>query len=212
MASLTSISTVILLLLTTINPTIATVGVLDIDNLLQPNLDQHLDASSASHPLPYAPWSHKPYCTTSKSLATLGQKFCVYTSNTTGPHGLSLVLPPAAARLATQYLSDNPLDAFLTPAEAQALYLSEGGQPWRVVDIPGKDKGVVATRRIRRFETFMIDQAAVVVGQEVEGAVGREERRRLLKVAVERLLVPGMVRDMSAKHAAGGEGEGEWGR
>ncbi|OAL45774.1 SET domain-containing protein [Pyrenochaeta sp. DS3sAY3a] len=194
MASLTTLSTI--LLLTTIHSTTATVGVLDIDDLLQPNLGQQLYASSTDDPLPYAPWSYKPHCSTSKSLATLGQKFCVYTSNTTGPHGLSLIFSPAAARHATQYLSDNPLDSFLTPAEAETLYLSEGGQPWKVVDIPGKDKGVVATRKIKQYETFMVDQAAVVLSTEVEPALGNSETKRLLRVAVERLLVPGMIRDM----------------
>lgn len=206
MASLTTLSTI--LLLTTIHSTTATVGVLDIDDLLQPNLGQQLYASSTDEPLPYAPWSYKPHCSTSKSLATLGQKFCVYTSNTTGPHGLSLIFSPAAARHATQYLSDNPLDSFLTPAEAADLYLSDGGQPWKVVDIPGKDKGVVATRKIKRYETFMVDQAAVVLSTEVETALGKKETKRLLKVAVDRLLVPGMIRDMSAKHAEG-KGMGE---
>jgi hypothetical protein len=205
MFSLRLIATAVLL---TIAHVSATVGVLDIDNLLQPDLQQNL--LSPSEDRPYAPWSHKPHCTTSTYLPTLGQKFCVFTSNTTGPHGLSLIFPPGSARAATKYLDDNPLDSFLTQEDAENLYLR--GQPWKVVDIPGKAKGVVATRKIRMYETFMVDQAAVVVDMDVEKALSETEKKKLLKKAVEQLLVPGMIRDMSAAHAgmedSGKEGEG----
>ncbi|KAF7674584.1 hypothetical protein GT037_007344 [Alternaria burnsii] len=132
-------------------------------------------------------------------LTTLDQEYCVYTSNTTGPHGLSLVFSPASAHLATRYLDDNPIDSFLTQQEAERLYL--GRQPWKIVDVPGKAKGVVATRKIKMYETFMIDQAAVVVDVEAESALSDVENKKLLKRAVDQLLVPGMIRDMSAAHA-----------
>lgn len=41
--------------------------------------------------------------------------------------------------------------------------------------MPGKDKGVVARRKIKQFETFMVDQAAVVVDMETEKALSRRE-------------------------------------
>jgi hypothetical protein len=175
----------------------ATVGVIDMDELLGPDLQHHFFAPSEDQP--YAPWSYKPHCATSTYLATLGQKYCVYTSNTTGPHGLSLIFPPNSAHLASKHLDDNPLDSFLSPKDAERLYL--GGQPWKIVDIPGKAKGVVATRRIKMYETFMIDQAAVVVDMDAEKALSQVENNKLLKVAVERLLVPAMIRDMSSAHA-----------
>ncbi|CAO2649924.1 Nn.00g012160.m01.CDS01 [Neocucurbitaria sp. VM-36] len=190
--------TTTILCLFTLHQTHASVGVVDIDELLQPNLAQQLLAPDGPE-RPYAPWSHKPYCTTSKRLQTLGQKYCVYTSNTTGPHGLSFIFPPSSARLATQHLDDNPLDSFLTQDEAEDLFLGDG-PPWKIVDIPGKDKGVVATRKIKQYETFMMDQAAVVVDMEAEKALSQRENQRLLKIAVDRLLVPGMIRDMSDKH------------
>jgi hypothetical protein len=180
----------------------ATVGVVDIDDLLQPDLQQDVLAPSEDHP--YAPWSHKPHCMTSTFLPTLGQKYCVYTSNTTGPHGLSLVFPPSSAHLATKYLDDNPLDSFLTREDAERLYLR--GQPWKIVDIPGKAKGIVATRKIKMYETFMVDQAAVAVDMEAENALSEVENKRLLKRAVDQLLVPGMIRDMSDAHAGNGDG------
>jgi hypothetical protein len=193
----------------------ATAGVLDINDLLQPNLQQNILAPSEDHP--HAPWSHKPHCTTSTYLPTLGQKYCVYTSNTTGPHGLSLIFPPASAPIAAKYLDDNPLDSFLTQKDAERLYLR--GQPWKIVDIPRKAKGVIATRKIKMYETFMVDQAAVVVDMKAENALSDVENKKLLKKAVDQLLVPGMIRDMSAAHAGKAsndkedeEGEDEEGR
>jgi hypothetical protein len=200
----------VLIFLLAIQYATATVGVLDINNLLQPDLQQTLQSPSDEHL--YAPWSHKPHCATSTYLPTLGQEFCVYTSNTTGPHGLSLIFSPDSAKAATQHLGDNPLSSFLTQDDAETLYLL--GQPWKIVNIPGKAKGVVATRKVRKYETFMVDQAAVVVDMEAEKALSGEVNRGLLMRAVEQLLVPGMIRDMSAAHAGldshdGGEDGGD---
>lgn len=47
----------------------------------------------------------------------------------------------------------------------------------------------------------MLDQAAVVLDMDVREALKQGARRDLLKVAVERLRLPGTVWDMSAKHA-----------
>ena len=168
MLSLTKSSAFFLLLSYRIS---ASVGVLDIDDLLQPDLNNKLFVPTEDQP--HAPWSYKPHCTTGTHLAHLGQKYCVYTSNVTGPHGLSLIFTPENAKKATKHLNDLPLASFLTQEEAETLYFNPA--PWKVVDIPGKDKGVVATRKIHKFETFMIDQAAVVVDMDLEKAVDWRE-------------------------------------
>jgi hypothetical protein len=146
-----------------------------------------------------SPWSHEPCCTSSKSLTHLDQTFCVYTSNSTGPYGLSLILPPSVATVAIPHLATNPILSFLTQSQAQVLYLHS--PPWTVVAIPGKDKGVVATRRIEQYETFMIDQAAVVIDKTFEEAIDTDVRREMLKLAVQRLYTPGTILDMSRAHA-----------
>jgi hypothetical protein len=153
----------------------------------------------------HTPWSHDPYCTTSKSLTHRGQIFCVYTSNTTGPYGLSLILPPSAALAATHHLNANPVSNFLTQAQARDLYLHP--PPWRVVEIEGKDKGVIATRRIEKYETFMIDQAAVVVDKTFDEAVSRKVKREMLKLVVNRLYTPGTILSMSRAHAGSSSNE-----
>ncbi|KAH8726157.1 hypothetical protein GQ44DRAFT_614125 [Phaeosphaeriaceae sp. PMI808] len=201
MRDLTTITTAYVLLFA--HQVSATVGVLNIADLLEPNLEDPLSASQEIAQ-PYAPWTHKPHCAVSTSLASLGQKYCVYTSNITGPYGLSLISTPAHARLATEHLNDIPLSSFFTPAEASTLYSNPS--PWKIVNIRGKDKGVIATRKIAKYETFMIDQAAVVVDLSFSDAMTQTEESAMLKVAVDRLLVPGLIRDMSSSHAESGEG------
>jgi hypothetical protein len=183
----------------------ATLGTLDTDSLLKPNLEQDLFVSDGEH---YNnPWSHKPHCTISKSLPTLNKEYCVYTSNTTGPHGLSLIIQPSFAQEAAKNLNGNPVTSFLTQADAERLYLQ--GQPWKIVDMPDRGgKGVIATRKINQYDTFMVDQAAVVVDLSAEQALTGEQNGILLNKAVDQLLVPGMIRDMSSAH--GGKKIGNW--
>jgi hypothetical protein len=51
------------------------------------------------------------------------------------------------------------------------------------------------------YETFMVDQAAVVVDMGAEKALSEAENKKLMKRAVDQLLVPAMIRDMSSAHA-----------
>jgi hypothetical protein len=195
MFSLTTASALFTLLLPL--PISASVGVLDIDNLLQPNSNNNNNNNLfvPAEDQPYAPWSHKPHCTTSTALTHLGQKYCVFTSNVTGPYGLSLIFTPTNAQRAREHLFDIPLNSFLTQDQSETLYSNPA--PWKIVDIPGKDKGVVATRKIYKYETFMIDQAAVVLDMDLENAISGTENNKLLKVAIDRLRTPEIVRDMS---------------
>ena len=61
----------------------ASITVLNINDLLQPNLDSKLFVSTEN--VPSSPWSHEPYCTTSNSPQHRGQKYCVCTSFTSLP-------------------------------------------------------------------------------------------------------------------------------
>ena len=70
---------------------------------------------------------------------------------------------------------------------------------------------MVATRPIKQYETFMVDQAAVVVDMGAEKALSEAENKALLKRAVDQLLVPGMIRDM-ARNAGKEGGEEEEGK
>ncbi|KAF2273065.1 SET domain-containing protein [Westerdykella ornata] len=182
------------------------------DQLLQPGYHPRQPQGQQQQPQkplssnPHLPWTHAPICTHSHSLNSLSTKYCVYTSQTAFINGISILTTPSLAALAAEHLDEEPLSIFFTPDQFDEW--SSQPRPWEIVDIPGKDKGVVATRKIRKYETFMVDQAAVMVDLEMEKGVGLKEGMRLLKVAVDRLKRPEVVREMSGRHA-GALKEGE---
>ncbi|KAK4443830.1 SET domain-protein 5 [Podospora aff. communis PSN243] len=117
----------------------------------------------------YSPWTETPYCLYPRSIGSK-QKFCVYTSSVFNNNaGISIVTTPeAAASLA------NAAGNFL-PAWRNRGHLAHGGEltaeqeaglPYKVVAMPGKGKGVIATRRIAQFEHIMVSYAAMIVDNE----------------------------------------------
>lgn len=200
----------------------ASVGVVNPDTLLPPTPNIHnpqnqkpLLSTHNHHNDHESPWSHDPFCVRSTSISTMGRKYCVYTSNLTGPAGMSLIMEPQKAEEAAPLLNENPLDNFLSRTQAEQLYLGKPDRPYKVVQIPGKGMGVLATRLIAQYETIMVDQASVVVALNVEKMVGKAEARKMLYKAVQQLRVPGEVRGLSGEHHAGSEGdavEGEVGK
>ncbi|KAF2800254.1 SET domain-containing protein [Melanomma pulvis-pyrius CBS 109.77] len=199
----------LLLLISHLHPTSATVGVVNIDELLlSPEHPQFLSSSPPPKHNPHAPWSHKPHCKTSASLSSLNQKYCAFTSNTTGANGLSIITTPSLAETAAPFFSEDPLSHFLTQDQAEYLYYN--APPYEIVDhIPGKGKGVVATRLIKKYETFMVDQATVVMDLALEKSMGAPENLELLRTAVQRLRRPESVSGLSGKHNGAKDGEGK---
>jgi hypothetical protein len=74
------------------------------------------------------------------------------------------------------------------------------------VDVPGKAKGIEVMRKIDSYETFTVDQAALVMDIDAEKGLSRTEHRKLLKRAVDQLLVPNIISHISASHA-GNDGD-----
>lgn len=131
-------------------------------------------------------WTHAPSCTTTDS-----ETFCVFTDSTFGPNGLSLIAPPEAASVLTPALSQIYHSSFPTKASARNLNLEPAVE---VQDIPGKGKGLVATRHIKAKETFLIDHASLVVRAEFLQEVDKDVMWGMLDEAVSRLVDPGVVR------------------
>jgi hypothetical protein len=169
----------------------ASVGVLDINTLLHPDLNGNLFNPTSNQPSSI--WSHEPHCRTSTTLNHIGEKFCVYTSNITSDYGLSLILAPKHAQKAKKHLAKTSLDKFLKQHKAEILRSEP--TPWKVVDIPGKGKGLVATRRIEKHETFMIDHAAIILDTNVDDSI----LGPLMKIAVDQLQTPDMFPSLSSK-------------
>jgi len=177
----------------------AALGAVSIDELLlSPDHPQYIAAASKSVPRkhsPYTPWSHKPYC---PSPSSSEDNYCVFTSNTTGANGISLVTVSKTALEASDYLDEDPLSHFLTQKQAEHLYYNP--PPYSVEEIEGKGMGVVAKRLIKKYETFMIDQAAVAMELDIEKKVREAEVLEMLRIGVKRLRRPEVVRALSDKH------------
>jgi hypothetical protein len=156
----------------------------DVDCLPGPlKLDAYptcVTASTGEDALSWRPWTYPPYCPDNTA-------YCAFTNTDfQGPgRGLSLVdvqqpntsNVTSAVRFLAELLSSLPAPD-RTP---------EASPPYEVRDIPGKGKGLVATRKIRRGQVFMVDYAAVVADQQFPTRVRREQGRRLLREAIHRL-------------------------
>ncbi|KAK4445088.1 SET domain-containing protein 5 [Podospora aff. communis PSN243] len=141
-----------------------------------------IDDTVQPRPANYSPWTHAPICEVSS--ADDKKKYCVYTNSRHGPHGISLLTTPEIAADGVGIL-----DEFLT------LESNENG-PFKVVDIPGKGKGVVATRLIKRYEPIMVDYSVLLIDMGFATEVPARKGYRLLHAAADRLANPDSVRTL----------------
>ncbi|KAK4652653.1 hypothetical protein QC762_501380 [Podospora pseudocomata] len=140
-------------------------------------------------PAAWSPWTHRPYC-----LEANEEPWCVYT-NAASPkgHGISIITTPEIAGTTLNIL-EHPFDQkFFAP---EKIYLP---RPYKVVDIPGKGKGVIATQKIEKGKAILVDHASLVAAVEYPADVMREEVQDLLETAVHRLGKPEKVLGLSKK-------------
>lgn len=149
-----------------------------------------LPTTGFADPSTEGPWTHPPRCTTTDT-----QTYCVYTTTTHGHNGLSLIATPEAASALTPILTQIYHSSFPSQASARNLNLQPAAD---VQDIPGKDKGLVATRFIAAKETFLLDYASLVVSAEFPPDVQINEAWEMMDVAADRLADPGAVRGLGA--------------
>lgn len=136
---------------------------------------------------PQGPWTHEPRCST----AADGQTYCVFTDSTFGPNGISLLAPPESASALAPTLHQIYHSSFPTTTSARNLNLEPA---FEVRDVPGKGKGLVATRHIKAKETFLIDHASLVVRTGFLQDVDQDVMWAMLDEAVGRLVEPSVVR------------------
>ncbi|KAK0710432.1 hypothetical protein B0T21DRAFT_415986 [Apiosordaria backusii] len=140
-------------------------------------------------PSAWSPWTHRPYC-----IEANEEPWCVYT-NAASPkgHGISIITTPEIAG-STLNILEHPFDQkFFAP---EKIYLP---RPYKVVDIPGKGKGVVATQKIEKGKAILVDHASIIAAAEYPADVMREEVQDLLATAVNRLGEPEKVLRLSRK-------------
>ena len=128
-------------------------------------------------------WTHPPECEHSNDRAS---KYCVYTHSGHGSRGWSIITSPETAADSIAFLS-KPLNSSSlgSPSQQEPAY--------KMVDIPGKGKGLVATRAIKQYDEILVDYATVLVDVAFATKVPAFLGYRLLHTAVDQLADPESV-------------------
>ncbi|KAH6623778.1 hypothetical protein F5144DRAFT_623646 [Chaetomium tenue] len=122
-----------------------------------------------------SPWTHPPECEhTTDGTA----KYCAYTNSNHGPRGWSIITTPETAANSASFLTQ------------QLNVSSSRNAPYKMVDIPGRGKGIVATRPIKQYEEILVEHAAMLVDIAFTVKVQATRGYRLLHAAVDRLSDP----------------------
>ena len=159
-------------------------------------IDEEVGSDSAN----WAPWTHRPYCI--RSTRSPGTKYCVYTNTFHGENGLSIITTPETAAMSADVLDDPYGLSFITTG-----FVGNGteGSSFRIIDIPGKGKGVIATRSIRAYETIMADHATVLADIGFPSSVMKSQGHELLHIATDRLLAPQTVLSLGRSSTSGAD-------
>lgn len=158
-----------------------------------PLLPLHDAASEQQRARGWSPWTHAPVCL--NTTRGPDSKYCVFTNSRHGIGGISIVTTPQAAAANVDILNER-LKPAPRPrsgkgdndtAAADASTGADDAPPYRIVPIPGKGVGVVATRRIAKHEAIMTDYAVLVVSMGFPIAVRRVAGYGLLRRAATQL-------------------------
>lgn len=137
-----------------------------------------IDEKAGPDPSHWAPWTHRPYCADTR--------YCVYTNSVfQGNHGVSIITTPEIAANSPALIAQ--LSAIGDLGLGDGRHVVTEKPPYVVRDIPGKGKGVIATRRIGRGEVFMVDYPSVLADVEFPGRVRHDEGVLLLQRAMDQL-------------------------
>jgi hypothetical protein len=152
------------------------------------------DSAAAAWPSLGSPWTHPPECEPSIDRTV---KYCTYTNSRHGSRGWSVLTTPETAANSASFLN---LRLNTTASRAGA---GSRDAPYKLVDIPGKGKGLVATRAIKQYDEILLDYATVMVDIMFTTKVSAFIGYRLLRAAVEQLADPASVLelDQSNEHA-----------
>ncbi|KAI6086752.1 SET domain-containing protein [Hypoxylon rubiginosum] len=155
---------------------------LNIPSALQPQTHlgcSHLVDEDVTHqPIDYSPWTHPVDCMHVPNSPST--KYCVF----------SIITTPEIAATEIEILNDSGDTQFRSVN-------SSAGPAWKVVDIPGKGKGIVASRFIKRSEAIMVDWASLVVHLDFPTSVKRLQGYRHLHRAVDQLSDPDRVLELA---------------
>ncbi|KAI1383977.1 SET domain-containing protein [Hypoxylon trugodes] len=156
-----------------------------------------VDGSTGQHPIDWSPWTHQPECIHGdRSPET---KYCVYSNSQHGHGGVSIITTPEIAASSVEILNDSG------NTHLKSFINNTTGPAYEVADIPGKGKGMVATRHIKQAEPIMADWAAIIVNLDFPTSVRRLQGYRLLHKAADQLLDPDRVLTLARSSAFSGD-------
>lgn len=159
-----------------------------------------IDNGSPPNLLSRTPWTSPPYCVIPSSIGST-ERLCLYTASSyNGNAGISIIAPPDTAAT----LVDAIQNSTSTYAARRHIYRHQEAPdetlPYKVATIPGKGKGVIATKHIAQFDIIMTSFPAMVADNDLFPAdedEGPVEGPRLFKRALEQLTDQGRFLDLA---------------
>ncbi|KAJ9165299.1 SET domain-containing protein [Coniochaeta hoffmannii] len=152
-----------------------------------------LDDEAGPEPNSWSPWTHRPYCASSS--------YCVFTNSKfhgSSDLGVSFISTPEVAASSLDVLEKSFSAPLAVTSDANATI----SPSYRIVDMPGKGKGVVARQRIERGSVFMVDYASIIAAVEFPEKMPGFQSHMLLDKAVEQLPDPQRVLSLARSSAA----------
>ncbi|KAK4213122.1 hypothetical protein QBC37DRAFT_388231 [Rhypophila decipiens] len=148
------------------------------------------------NPLSYSPWSHVPTCVLAdpklsarKNVPT--RKYCVFTNSHHEARGVSIITTPETAASVIALLDEKTNSTAAIMSRSKELAFDP---PWKIMEMPNKGGlGVIATRKIKRYEEIMIDHATMVVDIKFASVVLAFKGYRLLHLAADQLRDPDSI-------------------
>ncbi|KAF4920532.1 Histone-lysine N-methyltransferase ASHR2 [Colletotrichum viniferum] len=138
-------------------------------------------------------WSHKPVC--KGYVADPASKYCVYTDTQYGPNGISIIAKQRVMDASILECVAN--NRTILPKTAQAHFSrSNSPQPYEVVDIEGKGKGLVATRPIAAHEVILTDEATLIMDKNIQRWMTQPDGYTLLNASMAQLPSPAVIADL----------------
>ncbi|KAI2768820.1 SET domain-containing protein [Daldinia loculata] len=156
-----------------------------------------VDAKTTDRPVDWSPWTHPPECVHSKKSP--GASYCVYSNSQHGNGGVSIITRPETAASTLDILNDSGY------THLKHFVNNSAGPAYEIADIPGKGKGVVATRHIKRTDAIMADWAALVVDLDLPTSILRTEGYKLFHRAVDQLVDPDRVLQLARSSTFSGD-------
>ncbi|KAI1137549.1 SET domain-containing protein [Hypoxylon sp. FL0543] len=150
-----------------------------------------VDEESAIDTGIWAPWKRRPYCVEPfmQDDEVMGPQFCVYTIEPfRGDKGLSIVTTPVLAATLVNSLDDSVVPPKLRDHPSSSLAAGVlDGPAFIMKDVPGKGKGLVAQRQIRKWDVVLVDYPAMLTHMDIFDIVDAETRQDLLERALRQL-------------------------